>query len=89
MHCTDVVQRCQQQSFLRLLCARTCGMPTTAEILESRRTILDEHLKVSISAEGCFCGPLVSKLMEVGELACLRTLFVRMCSPFQRTSTEG
>ncbi|CBJ49250.1 hypothetical protein Esi_0253_0017 [Ectocarpus siliculosus] len=34
------------------------------EILESRTLVLDDRLKVSISAEGCFCGPLVSKLLE-------------------------
>ncbi|CAM9483729.1 unnamed protein product, partial [Pylaiella littoralis] len=35
-----------------------------SQILESSRTILNDRLKVSLSAEGCFCGPLISRLME-------------------------
>eukprot|EP00903_Cladosiphon_okamuranus_P011263 g10621.t1 len=35
-----------------------------SQILESKRTVLNDRLKVSFSAEGCFCGPLVAKLME-------------------------
>ncbi|CAM9586390.1 unnamed protein product [Ectocarpus sp. 4 AP-2014] len=34
------------------------------QILESRTLVLNDRLKVSISGEGCFCGPLVSKLLE-------------------------
>lgn len=30
--------------------------------------VLNERLKVSLSAEGCFCGPLVAKLMEVSHV---------------------
>ncbi|CAM9988729.1 unnamed protein product [Scytosiphon promiscuus] len=35
-----------------------------SQILDSPRTVLDDRLKVSIVAEGCFCGPLLSKLLE-------------------------
>eukprot|EP00904_Undaria_pinnatifida_P012189 jgi/Undpi1/80/HiC_scaffold_1.g00080.m1 len=35
-----------------------------SEILESERTVLNDRLKVSVSLEACFCGPLISRIME-------------------------
>jgi len=34
------------------------------EIVISKRTVLNDRLKVAVSAEGCYCGPLIAKLME-------------------------
>lgn len=46
---------------------RANSLATGPEILESKRMVLNERLKISLSAEGCFCGPLVAKLMEVSQ----------------------
>lgn len=42
-------------------------VPLLAEtgILESKRTVLNDHFRFSLTAEACFCGPLISKLLKV------------------------
>lgn len=35
----------------------------------SKRTVLNDRLKVAFSVEGCYCGPLIAKLMEASVCA--------------------